>query len=105
MFHGEIAAGPLPQRLSPVKSAPSAGGTPIMRPDPTEHALAALLQILENAERPVEEAPILTLRRWSEVQSPTRSHLKEAEPGSNRLVERIASAMLKVGFGNGVVRT
>jgi hypothetical protein len=67
-----------------------------MRTVQTKDALAGLLQLLESVERPIEEAPI---RRWSNPQTEAKSALgnhKEAQPSSNRLVERIASAMLRL---------
>jgi hypothetical protein len=68
----------------------------MMRPDQTKDALAGLLQLLERVERPIEQAPI---RRWSDLQPEANSQLanqKEAQQCSNRLVERIASAMLRL---------
>jgi hypothetical protein len=67
-----------------------------MRTVQTHDALADLLQLLESVERPIEEAPI---RRWSDPQPEANSHLanhEQAQPSSNRLVERIASAMLRL---------
>jgi hypothetical protein len=70
-----------------------------MRPDGTDDALAALLEVLERAEgRPLEEAP-MTLRQWSEPRPEAKPHVpipKPADQSGNRLVERIASAMLKL---------
>ena len=62
----------------------------MMRPDQTKDALAGLLQLLERVERPIEE---------SDLQPEANSQLanqKEAQQSSNRLVERIASAMLRL---------
>ena len=67
-----------------------------MRPVQTKDALEDLLRLLESVERPIEEAAI---RRWSDLQPEAKSALgnhKEAQPSSNRLVERIASAMLRL---------
>jgi hypothetical protein len=69
-----------------------------MRPDGTDDVLAALLQVLERAERPLEEAPVI-LRRWSELRPEAKPDVatpKPADQSGNRLVEQIASAMLKL---------
>jgi hypothetical protein len=62
-----------------------------MRPDKTSGALGALLQVLEEGERLVAETPSFP----SEAK---RETLNSSAPdqSANRLVERIASAMLRL---------
>jgi len=68
-----------------------------MRPDVTSDAMAALLRILERVERPIDEAHIASPRQLmgSREESAARSANGNAADRANRLVERIASAMLK----------
>jgi hypothetical protein len=68
-----------------------------MRPDVTSDAMAALLRILERVEHPIDEAPIASPRQFtrSREESEPRLANRSAAGQDNRLVERIASAMLK----------
>jgi hypothetical protein len=66
-----------------------------MQQDPTKSALVALLQVLEGAERPLAERPILTLRPFAQGKSESADP-ETPDQNTNRLAERIASALLKL---------
>jgi hypothetical protein len=72
-----------------------------MRPDVTSDAMTALLQILERVERPIDEVPISSPRQLIESRDEVEPQLANpnAADRANRLVERIASAMLKLQGG------
>jgi hypothetical protein len=75
-----------------------------MRPDLTSDVMAALLQILERVERPVDEVPLSTPRQWAgsrDEAKPLLANPRAADQSDNRLVERIASAMLKLRVQRG----
>jgi hypothetical protein len=62
-----------------------------MRPDQTTNALGALLQVLEEGERRLGEKPFFPPEVKRE---PAVSNV--SDQSANRLVERIASAMLRL---------
>jgi hypothetical protein len=74
-----------------------------MRPDVTSDAMTALLQILERVERPIDDVHISSPRQL--IESRDEAELQLATPKAadraNRLVERIASAMLKLRVQGG----
>jgi hypothetical protein len=75
-----------------------------MQPDPTKNPLGALLQVLEGAEQPMAEEPILSLRRNSRRSAQAKSELADPEvpdQNANLLVERIAAALLKLRAQDG----
>ena len=61
-----------------------------MRPGQTSGALGALLQVLEEGERLVAERPSLPPEARRETVNSSADH------STNRLVERIAAAMLRL---------
>ena len=71
-----------------------------MRPDMTSDAMTALLQILERVERPIDEVPISSPRQLRDEAEPQLATPKAADR-PNRLVERIASAVLKLRVQGG----
>ena len=74
-----------------------------MRPDVTSEAMTALLQILERVERPIDEVHISSPRQLIESRGEAEPQLANpnATDRANRLVERIASAMLKLQVQGG----
>ena len=74
-----------------------------MRPDVTSDAMTALLQILERVERPIDEVPRSSPRQLIESRDEAEPQLANlnAADRTNRLVERIASAMLKLRVQGG----
>jgi len=69
-----------------------------MRPDPTKEIITALLQILEQVEGPVGQTPISAVSHRAEPRGEAMSpgpNIVPRDRSGNRLVERIASAMLK----------
>jgi hypothetical protein len=70
-----------------------------MRADLTSDEMAALLQILERAERTIDKLPISTLRKLAELHDEAKSELGNpaaADRSANPFVERIATAMMKL---------
>jgi len=74
-----------------------------MRTDVTSDAMAALLRILERVERPIDDVHITSPRQFMESRDESEPRLanNNAVDRANRLVERIASAMLKSRFQDG----
>jgi hypothetical protein len=74
-----------------------------MQPDVTSDAMMALLQILERIERPIDEVQISTTHRLVESRDEPEPPLADPKAAvqANRLVERIASAMLKLRVHDG----
>jgi hypothetical protein len=61
--------------------------------------MAALLRVLENVERAVDERRISTVRQLTELQGRTKSELANSgseDQCANPFVDRIAAAMLKL---------
>jgi hypothetical protein len=61
--------------------------------------MAALLKILDSAERPIDEGPIPNLREATELQDAAKRKLENTsipDRNANRFVEQIAAAMLKL---------
>jgi len=71
----------------------------LIMPAPLSNEMAALLRVLENVERAIHQRPISTLQELAKLHDETK--LKVANSASedryaNPLVERIATAMLKL---------
>jgi hypothetical protein len=70
-----------------------------MRPDPTKEIMTALLQILEEVEGPVGQRSMSALPHQDEPSDEAMSpppNIVPRDRSGNRLVERIASAMLRL---------
>jgi hypothetical protein len=62
------------------------------------HEMAALLKILDFAERTIDGEPILNLQKAAELQDAAKPGLENAsipDRNFNRFVEQIAAAMMK----------
>jgi hypothetical protein len=60
--------------------------------------MAALLKILDSAERTIDEGPTLNLQKATELQDAAKRRSENAsipDRNANRFVEQIAAAMLK----------
>ncbi|MGB8609809.1 hypothetical protein [Bradyrhizobium sp.] len=70
-----------------------------MPADLSSDDIAVLLHILEKVERKLDQAPLSNLRQLAELHHEARSELANfatADQSTNRIVERIATAMTKV---------
>lgn len=74
-----------------------------MQSDVTSDTMAALLQILERVERPIDEVTVSTPRQVAgsgDGAEPQFASPRATDPG-NRLVERIGSALQKLRVQGG----